>query len=114
MAFVTRALDLVSSAALRDWPPVRLAELCALVPELGERFPGLPQLSNDFPQARQARLPRAVGHLLEASRGGPPSLLMGDDIQWADGASAQGLQYLARPAAQPPWLVIYPYRARQA
>jgi len=107
---VTRALDVVPAAALRGLPPVLLAELAALVPEVGERFPRLPQLSNDFPQARQARLPRAVGQLLEASSDGRPSLLMVDDIQWADDASAQVFHYLARHAARRPVLVIYAYR----
>jgi tetratricopeptide (TPR) repeat protein/transcriptional regulator with XRE-family HTH domain len=107
---VTRALDRVSDAALRTLAPVSLAELAALVPEVGERVPGLPQLSNDFPAARQARLSRAVDQLLEASRGGRPAVLMVDDIQWADDASAQVLHYLARHAAQRPVLVIYAYR----
>jgi tetratricopeptide (TPR) repeat protein/DNA-binding XRE family transcriptional regulator len=107
---VTRALDRVSAAALRTLTPVSLAELAALVPEVGERFPDLPRLSNDFPEARQARLSRAVDQLLEASRGGRPAVLMVDDIQWADDASAQVLHYLARHAAQRPMLVIYAYR----
>ena len=107
---VTRALDRVSATALHNLAPVSLAELAALVPEVGERFPGLPQLSNDFPEARQARLSRAVGQLLEASRGGRPSILLVDDIQWADDASAQLFHYLARHAAQSPVLMIYAYR----
>ncbi|HWR77531.1 MAG TPA: AAA family ATPase [Thiobacillus sp.] len=107
---VTRALDRVSAAALRNLAPVSLAELAALVPEVGEHFPDLPQLSNDFPEARQARLSRAVDQLLEASRDGRPAILMVDDIQWADDASAQVLHYLARHAAQRPLLVIYAYR----
>ena len=107
---VTRALDRVPDAALRALSPVSLAELAALVPEVGERFPDLPQLSNDFPEARQARLSRAVDQLLDASRGGRPAVLMVDDIQWADDASAQVLHYLARHAAQRPMLVIYAYR----
>jgi tetratricopeptide (TPR) repeat protein/transcriptional regulator with XRE-family HTH domain len=107
---VTRALDRVSDAALRTLTPVSLAELAALVPEVGERIPDLPQLSNDFPEARQARLSRAVDQLLEASRGGRPVVLMVDDIQWADDASAQVLHYLARHAAQRAALVIYAYR----
>lgn len=107
---VMRALDRVSAATLRNLAPVSLAELAALVPEVGERFPGLPQLSNDFPEARQARLFRAVCQLLEAASGGRPSILMVDDIQWADDASAQVLHYLARHAAQRPVLVIYAYR----
>jgi tetratricopeptide (TPR) repeat protein/transcriptional regulator with XRE-family HTH domain len=107
---VTRALDRAPAAALRELAPVSLAELAAVVPEIAERFPGLPQLSNDFPEARQARLCRAVGQLLEAARGGRPLVLMVDDIQWADDASAQVLHYLARRAAERPVLVIYAYR----
>lgn len=107
---VTRALDRVSAKALHSLPPVSLAELAALVPEVGERFPDLPQLSNDFPEARQARLSRAVDQLIEAARGGRPAVFMVDDIQWADDASAQVLHFLARNAAQRPVLMIYAYR----
>jgi len=107
---ITRALDRITATALHSLPPVSLAELAALVPEVGEHFPDLPQLSNDFPEARQARLSRAVDQLLEASRGGRPALLIVDDIQWADDASAQVLHYLARQATQRPLLVIYAYR----
>jgi tetratricopeptide (TPR) repeat protein/transcriptional regulator with XRE-family HTH domain len=107
---VTRALDAASPAALRTIAPVSAAELVALVPAVAERFPGLPQLSRDFPEARQARLSRAVGQVLEASREGRPLILMVDDIQWADEASAQVLHYLARHVADRPALVIYAYR----
>jgi tetratricopeptide (TPR) repeat protein/transcriptional regulator with XRE-family HTH domain len=107
---VTRALERVSAAALRTLAPVSLAELAALVSEVAERCPDLPQLSNDFPEARQARLSRAVDQLLEASRDGRPIVLMVDDFQWADDASAQVLHYLARHAAQRPVLLIYAYR----
>jgi tetratricopeptide (TPR) repeat protein/transcriptional regulator with XRE-family HTH domain len=107
---ITRALDRVSSAALGSLALVSLAELAALVPEVAERIPNLPQLSNDFPEVRQARLPHAVAQLLEAARGGRPSILMVDDIQWADDASAQVLHFLARQTAGSPMLVIYAYR----
>jgi tetratricopeptide (TPR) repeat protein/DNA-binding XRE family transcriptional regulator len=107
---VTRALDRTSAAALRSLAPVSLAELAALVPEIGERCPDLPQLSNDFPEARLARLSRAVDQLIDASRDGRPAVLMVDDIQWADDASAQVLHTVARHAAQRGQLVIYAYR----
>lgn len=107
---VSRALDRVPAPALGHLAPVSLAELAALVPEVGERFTGLPQLSNDFPEARQARLSGAVGQLLEASMGGGPCILMVDDLQWADDASARVFHYLARHAAARPLLVIYAYR----
>lgn len=107
---VTRALDRVSDAALSNLAPVSLSELAALAPEIGERFPDLPQLSNDFPEARQARLSRAVDMLLDASRDGRPAILMVDDIQWADDATAQVLHYIARHAARRPVLMICTYR----
>jgi len=107
---VMRALDRVTDTSLRTLAPVSLAELAALVPEIRERFPDLPQLSNDFPEARQARLSRAVDQLIETSRSGRPAVLMVDDIQWADDASAQVLHYLARQAAHRAVLVIYAYR----
>jgi tetratricopeptide (TPR) repeat protein/DNA-binding XRE family transcriptional regulator len=107
---VSRALDRASPAGLRTLAPVSLAELAALVPEVAERFADLPQLSNDFPEARQARLSRAIGQLLEATRDGRPFVLMVDDIQWADDASAQVLHYLARNARERPLLVLYAYR----
>ncbi len=97
---VSRALERASarrtSARLGA---VSLAELKALVPEIGERFPELPALSGDFPEARQARLSRAVGQLLDAALGAGPSLLVVDDLQWADEASAQVLHHLARHGA---------------
>ena len=111
---VTRALERMATAALRHLAPVSLAELAALVPEVGERVSDLPRLSNDFPEARQARLSRAVGQLLEAARGGLPSVVMVDDIQWADDASAQVFHYLARHAAERPVLVVYAYRGEDA
>ena len=107
---VTRALDQVPDFALRTLAPVSLAELAALVPEITERAPGLPALSNDFPAVRQARLPRAVDQLFEAARGGRPLILMVDDIQWADDASAQVLLYLARHPAERPVGVIFTCR----
>jgi len=107
---VTRALELASPAAMRSIAPVSLAELAALVSAVSERFPQLPRLSDDFPEARQARLARAVGQLLEALREGGPLLLIVDDIQWADDASAQVLHYLARHVVDRPALVIYAYR----
>jgi tetratricopeptide (TPR) repeat protein/transcriptional regulator with XRE-family HTH domain len=107
---VMRALDRAPAADLRTVAPVSFAELAVLVPEVGERFPDLPKLSNDFPEARRARLARAVAQLLEAAGGGRPSILMVDDIQWADEATAQVLHYLARRTGGWPVLLIYAYR----
>jgi tetratricopeptide (TPR) repeat protein/transcriptional regulator with XRE-family HTH domain len=107
---IMRALDRAPPTALRKIAPVSLAELAALVPAVAERFADLPQLSQDFPEARQARLSRAVGQFLEATGDDRPLILMVDDIQWADDASAQVLHYLARHVTGRPALLIYAYR----
>jgi tetratricopeptide (TPR) repeat protein len=106
---VTRALERASDAALSRLAPVSLAELAALVPAVAQRYPRLPQLSRDFPEARQARLCQAIGQLFEAAGNGP-SILVVDDIQWADEASARVFHYLARHAAEQQTLIIYACR----
>jgi tetratricopeptide (TPR) repeat protein len=107
---ITRTLDRTSPPTLKALPAVSLAELAALAPAVAECFADLPQLSGDFPEARQARLFRAVEQLIDASREGRPLIVMVDDIQWADEASVQVLHYLARNAAEKPVLAIYAYR----
>jgi len=107
---VTRALELLAPDALRKFAPVALAELAALVPAVAERCPDLPQLSQDFPEARQARLMHAIGQLVDAARGARPLVLMADDIQWADEASGRVLHYLARQTAERPLLALFAYR----
>jgi tetratricopeptide (TPR) repeat protein/transcriptional regulator with XRE-family HTH domain len=110
---MSRALDGLSPHSLRNLAPVSLAELAVLVPEVAERVPNLPTLSTDFPEARQARLPRAVGQLLSVWRGGRGCIVMVDDIQWADDASVQVLHYLARQCADGPMLLICAYRGEE-
>ena len=107
---VSRTLDSLSTVALAGIAPVSLAELAVLVPELRDRVAALPQLSDDYPEVRQARLPRAVDQLLELARAGRPAVVIVDDIQWADAASAQLLQMLARRAAERAVLVAYAFR----
>ncbi|HXA36714.1 MAG TPA: AAA family ATPase [Steroidobacteraceae bacterium] len=107
---VARALGRASPFELGKLAPVSLAELSALAPEVAERYPQLPALSRDFPEARQARLSHAVGQLFEAVRHDRPLILVVDDIQWADEASLRVFHYLARHAADQPTLMIYAYR----
>lgn len=107
---VTSALNRTTPSALSKLAPVLLAELAALVPAVAQRYTQLPELSRDFPEARQARLSHAVGQLFAAAGQDRPSILVVDDIQWADEASARVLHYLARHAAEQPTLMIYAYR----
>jgi len=88
---------------------VSLAEIAALVPSLAERVP-VPRLSADFPEARRARLFRAIAQLLDVLAGGRQLVVVVDDVQWADDASAQFLHFLARQAASQPLLLLCAYR----
>jgi len=114
IGLVSRALGSAGAADVAKLGAVSLAELKALAPEIGERFAQLPALSDDFPEARQARLSRAVGQLLDAVLGLGPSLLMVDDLQWADEASVQLLHHLARQGAERARLVVFAYRDEDA
>ncbi len=106
---VTQALELTPPAALHKLPPVSLAEIAALVPGVAQRVP-VPVLSTDLPEARQARLFRAIVQLLEVLAAARHLLVIVDDLQWADDASVQFLHYFARQAASLPVLALYAYR----
>jgi DNA-binding SARP family transcriptional activator len=80
---------------------VWLIELARLLPELRERYPDLPPLPvQDL--ATQSRLFEAVARLLLAWARRAPLVLVIDDLQWADAASFDLLQYVARRAAETP------------
>lgn len=106
---VGKALDLADDEVLRTLAPVSLAEIAALVPAVAERV-AVPALSADFPEARKARLFRAVVQLLDALAAGRQLVVMIDDLQWADDASAQFVHYLARQASRRPMLLVCAYR----
>jgi len=106
---VGKALELAPGEALQKLAPVSLAEIAALVPGVAERI-AVPSLSADFPEARQARLFRAIVQLFGALAGGRQLVVMIDDLQWADDASAQFVHYLARQASRGPLLLACAYR----
>ncbi len=106
---VGKALELASKETLQKLPAVSLAEIAALVPAVAERLT-VPALSADFPEARQARLFGAIVQLFDALSAGRQLVVMVDDIQWADDASAQFLHYFARQAVRRPLLLVCAYR----
>jgi hypothetical protein len=76
-----------------------LAELAHLMPELYERYPDLPPLAGEQ-GPRNQRLFEAVTRLLQALAARRPVVLFLDDVQWADGATRDVLQYMVRRWAQ--------------
>src|SRR5947209_8809839 len=81
---------------LRQWlGDPWLAELSRLLPDLRERYPGLPPLTINGAFA-SSRLFEALARLSQALASQAPFLLFADDIQWADAATLDVFQYLAR------------------
>ena len=74
---------------------VWLAELSRLLPELRERYPDLPLLSSDD-AAAGSRLFEAFARLGSALAARRPVVLYLDDVQWADLATLDLIQYLAQ------------------
>src|SRR5947209_6634447 len=72
-----------------------LAELARLLPELCDRYPDLPAPVGDKSVARN-RLFEAVVRLGQALAARTPLVLFIADVQWADAASLDVVQYLSR------------------
>lgn len=110
----TQACEGAPEARLRKITPILLAEIATLVPAMAERLVDLMPLSADFPEARQARLFRALVQLLDALAQDRQLIVMIDDIQWADDASLRFLHFLARQIASRPVLLACAYRDEDA
>src|SRR5256884_6612444 len=81
---------------LRQWlGDPWLGELSRLLPDLRERYPDLPPLIIHGGLA-SSRLFAALARLSQALASQAPLLLFADDIQWADAATLDAFQYLAR------------------
>jgi tetratricopeptide (TPR) repeat protein/transcriptional regulator with XRE-family HTH domain len=87
------------------------AELAVLVPHLARRWAGLPTLSAEVPQARQVRLSAAAVALFEVLAEPHGLLLVLDDLQWIDDASAQVLLDIAAHSARGRLLVVLACRS---
>ncbi len=72
-----------------------LAPLSELLPELRERFPELPPVTLEA-RAGRTQLFEAFVRLTSAVARRSPLVLFVDDLQWADGATLDLLQYTAR------------------
>ena len=72
-----------------------LAELSRLLPDLRERYPDLPALTINGVFA-SSRLFEALARLLHALAAQAPLFMFADDLQWADAATLDVFQYLAR------------------
>jgi class 3 adenylate cyclase/tetratricopeptide (TPR) repeat protein len=99
------ALRAQLEAGVERVDPALLPQL-ALVGEVVQiEVPPSPEVAAIEPRYRQDRIADAVVQLLAAERGGPRVIMM-EDAQWADGASAHLLGRIASACAERPWLLL--------
>src|SRR5262245_12335285 len=86
------------------------APLTRLVPELRERLPDLPEPVALQPDAERVRLLDAVVQCLLALAARAPTVVVADDLHWADHGTVAMLRHVARFARRGRLLVLGAYR----
>jgi DNA-binding SARP family transcriptional activator len=83
-------------------------DLAAVVPEVAARFPGLTPSRSAEPHLQRLRVADAVDRVVRAAGGAVPTLVVLDDLQWADGAAAGVLRHLG--GGEGPLLLVAAFR----
>jgi tetratricopeptide (TPR) repeat protein len=103
--------------ALRRWVEHHRPDLAVWLPLFSAVFQvpfGRSAEADDIaPEFRAERLRSVMLELLATALPGPTVLLV-DDVQYADPASAEMLRVLARVAGEQPWLVVVSHRGESA
>ena len=79
---------------------VWLLELSRLLPELKERYPDLPSLTSDGGKTAKGALFEAIARMVEALASRAAVILFLDDLQWADAATLEVLDYVGKRWAE--------------
>jgi DNA-binding winged helix-turn-helix (wHTH) protein/tetratricopeptide (TPR) repeat protein len=85
-------------------------ELAAFVPELRTRIPDLPQPVAIDPEGQRYRLFECVGAILSVVSAQRPTLLVFDDIHWADKATLLLVRHLLRSSRPGAFAIVATYR----
>ncbi len=94
---------------------VWLSELSRLLPELKERYPDLPSSTSDGGEMAKGALFEAIVRMVEALAFRTPVVLFLDDLQWADAATLEVLEYAGKRWAEQgaPVLVVIAARPEE-
>jgi DNA-binding SARP family transcriptional activator/tetratricopeptide (TPR) repeat protein len=79
---------------------VWLSELSRLLPELKERYPDLPSPTSSRGETAKGALFEAIARLVEALASRAPVVFFLDDLQWADAATLEVLDYVGKRWAE--------------
>src|SRR5918997_1532343 len=92
-----------------------LSELSRLLPELKERYPDLPSAPSGEGETAKVALFEAVARTVGALASRAPVVLFLDDVQWADAATLEVLDYAGRRWAEQgtPVLVLIAARSEE-
>jgi class 3 adenylate cyclase/tetratricopeptide (TPR) repeat protein len=117
IAGITRELDEPAAGAqLTAWVDAVLLDLAPWLPLLaipfGAEVPPTPETEQIDPSFRRERLLEAVEQFLDRVLM-MPTLLVIEDIHWADDASLELIRHLVRHAAPRPWLLCITRRRHQ-
>ena len=96
--------DALTAPGLAGADPQWLAEVARLLPELRQRFSGLPEITPPPAPAEAWRLFEAVAQLLLAVAAEQPIAVAIDDLHWCDGDSCNLLHFLTRRLENAPVL----------
>lgn len=93
-------------------PPIWLAEISLILPDIAHYYPDLPQRVNLAPQQAQARLFEALTQVfLGLASNASPLLFCLDDLHWVDQMSLGWLQYLAPRLPKSHLIILGTYRS---
>jgi predicted ATPase len=99
-----------AAPALRDFDPLGVAVLAALVPEVACGVAGIPALPPLDPGAARFRSFDAVVRMLQHVCRRTPLVLALEDLHWSDAASLLLLQLAAQQCAAAPLMILATYR----